>query len=474
MIFPGKYTIKKALTGLGIGLASALLFLAACSTLRIEKPNESYTETPTPPSYSTINIPFRFNSATIERMINKQLTGLIYADTSFEDNAQDNLMIKAWKSNPIRINIVKNEFQYSVPLKVWINKKFSIGSFGFSLSDTKEVNAEILLKFRTKVSINKDWTISTLTLSDGYEWITTPQIRLGSVSVPVPYLSDLLVKGNLTVVNNGIDKALQGMIDLRKTIRKTWIDIQTPIQISSDYPLWARITPVSVSILPLQANSGLLNPVVGINAITELYYNDRPDSIVRDNLPDLKVISKLDDRFNINLLVKVPFEQLNQLAHQQLAGFVLNQGKYHIHVKDLYLFGSGDKIVVALNVDGSINGTLYFAGMPYFDKDSSAIRIRDLDFDIRTKNVLLKSASWIYHRGLINIVKDKLFYPIGDQLLQTQTLVQSYLDENQKLDMFRISGTIDKPEIDDFQITRKSLNVLCVFGGKISVTMTDE
>jgi hypothetical protein len=451
-----------------------LLLLAACSTLRIARPPESYTEPPATPKYSTINIPFRFDPATIERMVNRQLTGLIYADTSFDDNNHDNLMIKAWKEDQIHITIVKNEFQYSVPLRVWINKRFSIGSFGITLSDTKEVNAEILLKFRTKVSINKNWTVTTTTVSDGYEWISTPQIKLGSVSVPVPYLSDLIVTGNLSAVNSGIDKALQGMVDIRKTMQKAWTDIQTPVQVSTDYPLWARITPVEVSILPLQGNSGVLNPTVGIKAITEIYYNEIPDSTVNDQLPDLKITSRLDDDFNINLPVKVSYEQLNVLARQQLSGYTMNQGKYHIRVKDLFVFGSGDKLVVALNVEGSLNGTVYVAGRPYFDKDSAAIRIRDLDFDIRTKNVLIKSASWVYHQGLIRMVNDKLSYPIGDQLAQTRQTLQSYFDKNQKLEMFRISGKIDKIDIEDFQITKKTVNVLCVFGGKISVSLNDE
>ncbi len=469
MIVQGKLIYRGALAGFLF-----IILLSACATLRIEKPPESYTEKPASPKYSTINIPFQFNAGTIERLINKQLTGLIYADTSFDDNNQDNLMIKAWKKDNIRINIVKNEFQYSVPLRIWINKKFSIGSFGFSLSDTKEVNAEILLKFRTKVSVNKNWTLSTATFSDGYEWISTPQIRLGAISVPVPYLSDLIVSGNLSAMNSGIDKALQGMVDIRKTMQKVWTDIQAPVKVSADYPLWARITPVEVSMLPLQGNTGILNPTVGITAITELYYNEVPDSIVRDQLPDLKITSRLDNEFNINLPVRVPFDQINLLAKQQLTGYTMNQGKYHIRVKDLFFYGSGDKLVVALNVEGSLNGTIYMAGRPYYDRDSMAVRIRDVDFDIRTKNVLVKSASWIYHQGLINMVKDKLSYPIGDQLIQNRKLLQDYLDENQKLDMFRINGKITKLDIEDFRITRKSVNVLCIFSGKISVSLNDE
>jgi hypothetical protein len=453
---------------------TVLLVLTACSTLRIERPPESYTEAAVAPKFSTLNIPFHFEINNLERMLNKQLTGMIYADTSFDDNNQDDLMIRAWKKDDIHIRMDKNEFRYSIPLRVWINKRFSIGSFGFSLSDSKAVNAEILLKFRTTVAVNKNWTISTTTLSDGYEWISTPQIRLGAVSVPIPYLSDLIVNANLSAVNAGIDKALQNMVDIRKTVQKVWTDLQAPIRVSDDYPLWAKVTPVEVSMLPLQGNAGLSNPVIGFTAITELYYNEIPEPGVNALLPDLKITSRLDDEFNINLAVKVPFTEINQLARQQLTGYTLNQGYYHIRIKDLFFFGSGDKLVVALHVEGSLNGTVYLAGKPYYDKDSSVVRIRDPEFDIRTRNVLVKSASWVYHQGLIKLVRDQLSYPVGGQLSQVRQLLQAYLGEDRKLDMFRISGRIDKLDIEDFQITKKSVNVLCVFGGKISVSLNDE
>lgn len=455
-------------------LTGFLVLLGSCSTLHVEKPPETYLNDRISPKLSVINIPFHFDSKNLEKLVNKQLTGMIYADTSYDDNNNDGLMLRAWKKADIRLAIADNELRYSVPLRVWISKRFSLGSFGINLTDTKSVTAEILLKFKTKISVNKNWTLSTVTQSDGYEWISTPEIRLGSVTVPLPFISDLLIQGNLSAVNAGIDKSLRSLLDVRKILQKTWTDLQQPVQIPGDYPLWLSVQPMEVTMVPLQSPGGLTNPVVGITARAQLFYDRVPDSALNTTaLPELKITSRLDDSFNINLPVTVPFEQITEMARKELAGYHFEQGKYKITIQDLSFYGSGDKLVVALRVDGSLRGTVYLSGKPCYEKDSGVVRIIDLDFDLHTKNVLAKSASWVYHQGLLKLVKDKLSYPVGEQLTGIRTMLQSYLDRNQSYGLFTVSGRIDGLDLDEFIITRSAIHVLCVFNGRMKVGLND-
>ena len=121
-----------------------------------------------------------------------------------------------------------------------------------------------------------------------------------------------------------------------------------------------------------------------------------------------------------------------------------------------------------------MNGTVYLTGKPYYDKDSSSIRIRELDFDLRTKNVLIKSASWIYKHGLAETLQKKLDFPIGPQLQQTRNEIRSYLEQSRKLELFTVSGSIQKLDLEGIFITKKSVKVLCVFEGKLNVRLDAE
>jgi len=452
-----------------------ILGFAGCTVLKIERPPESYEENKIQPPVSYLSIPFEIDLKKMEQLVNQQFHGLIYADTSFDDNDHDNLMVKAWKMSDIKLNMDGNQIFYQVPLSVWIKKKFVIGAFGIGVSDTREVTGNIILKFRTRIAIQKDWTISAITFSDGYEWVTTPVLQLaGGISIPLPFISDLLLEANQKDINTQIDKAFQSSFDLKSSFTPVWNKIQIPIKLSDEYPLWVKITPLEISTIPLQGSSNMIRHTIGIKAYTELFYGDEPAYLVNETLPDLKITSRLDNDFNISLALDVPFKHINEIADKQLVGFQYRQGNYLVDVKDIFLFGSGDKIVVALNIAGTIKGTVYLSGKPYYDRDSSSLKVKDLDFDIRTKNVLIRSASWIFHQNLLQTLGQQLSFPLGDQLQSARNQLQSYLDGNKKVQYFGISGTIDKPEIGDILITRESVKAMIIFRGKIKISLETE
>jgi hypothetical protein len=275
-------------------------------------------------------------------------------------------------------------------------------------------------------------------------------------------------------VNREIDKALQSVLDLRKTMQKTWSDIQKPILLSPEYGIWIKITPVEMSTIPLQSSTGIIDHTIGIRAITELSYGNEPEYTINATLPEIKITSRMENSFLINLPVDIPFEKINELAREQMVGYQVSQGKYRIRVNDLTVYGNNDDLVVALNVSGSINGTVYLAGKPWFDADSSLVRIKDLDFDIRTKNVLHKSAAWIFHQGLAGTIGTKLEFPIGKQLDQVRNEIQSYLDQNRKMDIFTVGGSIRNLTLDNIIITRNSLKASFILEGNLVVRIEME
>jgi len=454
-----------------------LLFLgfSRCSVLKIERPPESYEEIKVQPPVSYLSIPFEADLIKMERLINQQFRSLIYADTSFDDNDQDNLMVKAWKMADIKLTMDGNQIFYQVPLSVWIKKKFVIGAFGIGVSDTREVTGNVILKFRTRIAIQNDWSISATTFSDGYEWITTPVLQLaGGISIPLPFISDLILEANQKDINTQIDKAFQSSFNLKSYFTPIWNTIQMPIKLSDEYPLWVKITPLEISTVPIQGSSNMINHTIGIKAYTELFYGDEPAYKVNENLPDLKITSRLDNDFNISLGLDVPFMHINEIANKQMVGFQYRQGKNLIEVKEVFLFGSGGKLVVALKIAGTIKGTIYLSGKPYYDRETSSLKVKELDFDIRTKNVLIRSASWIFHQNLLQNLEQQLSFPIGDQLQSARNQLQSYLDGNKKVQYFGISGTIDKPEIGDILITKESVKAMIIFTGKIKIALDTE
>lgn len=143
-----------------IPIIALILVFNSCSSSKLatEKPVEKYSVFNYDPVPSSISLPVEMKVASLEALLNRQLTGLIYEDNSLDNNGGDNIMVKAWKKENIKLGFENGQFSYRVPLKLWIKAGWKIDQFGISLSDYRELNAEIALKFHSSVTINKDWS----------------------------------------------------------------------------------------------------------------------------------------------------------------------------------------------------------------------------------------------------------------------------------------------------------------------------
>jgi hypothetical protein len=67
------------------------------------------------------------------------------------------------------------------------------------------------------------------------------------------------------------------------------------------------------------------------------------------------------------------------------------------------LYGSGnEKLIIKVQFAGTNEGTVYFTGKPIYNKDTHIIEVKDLDFDVRSKDALLKAADWLFNKKISN------------------------------------------------------------------------
>lgn len=455
-------------------LSLAAILAVSCKSIKIDKPVERYDTAAYHPQYSNINIPIEISTLQLKRLVNRKLTGQLFADTSFDDNGGDNLLLYASRKDSIDLGFENGFLTYRVPLKVYMKKRIGASVLGMGLYTWKDAWAEILLKFRTKISINRDWSLSVATLSDGFEWITTPRISVGGFDVPLPYISDLLVKGSLGDIAKGIDKSVRGTVNLRQIVADSWIQMQKPLLISPGDSLWLRLTPAEISSVPLQSKSQVISYALGLKTLVELYYGRQPLSQAGIPLPPLKITSAIGEQFAVNLSLDIPLSYINSLARMSLRGYSVSYGKYKVKLTDVTVYGQGDRLIVEVPVDGSVKGTVYLAGIPAFNKDSLCIEMQDLDFSVASRNVLVKTASWIFHSGLIAKLKSSLVFPIGEQLRSARASTAATLKENRSVENFRINGQVDRLDPEKIRITPSSVKAYFILNGKVKVRMEVE
>jgi hypothetical protein len=452
-----------------------LLAFAGCrSTLLPEKPVESYQQFSYEPKPSLINLPIEMRVPELETFLNKQLTGLIYDDNSLDNNGGDNLMVKAWKRDNIKLNFDKGQFIYNVPLKLWIKAGWKVEQFGISLSDYREMNAEIALDFHTTVLVNKDWSITTKTVSDGYKWLSKPVLKLGPIDLPITFIADLIIKYNMETISSAIDEGMKSSLDLRTNAQQAWVDIQKPMLLDKQYKLWLRIIPKSISAVPITGSKGIIRHISSIQAVTECFIGKQPPSKINDVLPDLVPASKLSDSFLINLTSYVSYDYIDSLSKALLINTSYKFGKRSITITGVNVYGGDNKLIVETDVTGSLTGKLFFAGKPVYRAADSSIVINDLEFHLKTRNLLLKSASWLANGGIERIIEKKMTYPIGSSLRETYDLIQQNIKHYEITDGFYLNGQLVKMDVQQPVLTRESIIAPVSVEGKVIIGLQNK
>ncbi|MEY3417208.1 MAG: hypothetical protein RL060_1320 [Bacteroidota bacterium] len=452
-------------------ISVALLSFGCAKNIVADKPTEAYVVKEYKPEYSSISIPVEIELSQINKLVNNSLKGLLYEDNSLENNGGDNLMLKVYKQEDITIKALGDLIMYRVPLKIWLKGGFKVEQFGIPISHYEETEFAIALNFETKVALNANYGINTQTQIKSYDWIQKPTLKWGPFEIPLNNVVDVLIKTQQSKLTPIIDEQAQQAVDLKKYVVDAWKMIQKPIEVSSVYKTNLKITPSEIFMTPINGQSGKLNSTIGIKAITEVLVGDAP---LASNvaLPNLKIVKAAGNAFSIVMAADLTFAAAKELAKASLVNKTFNfEGKKSITITDFDLYGSNDKIIVKVDMIGSLKGTVYLSGIPKYDQASASIYLDALDYDISTKNVLAKSANWMAHDKFVKIMAPYFKYSIAQQLKDSKDLLQKALTNNRVASNVLLNGKLVDLSPREIYITNNALKTIVDVKGIIGVAV---
>jgi hypothetical protein len=447
-----------------------ILSFVGCKSLKVDKPKEEYVPIAYTPKTSVINLPVDIDLKKIEKAVNDKFKGLIYEDNNLED---DNMQIKLWKSQNFVFNASGNQLQYRIPVKIWSKFGWKIEKFGISLSDYYDVVGEIALKYKSSLTITRDWQVKTTTTSDGYEWITKPTLSIAGITIPITAIANLALKSCSGIINNQIDKAITQTVELKKEVEKAWTTMQAPMNVNTDYNIWLKITPLEIFTAPLSTQQNHIKVNMGAKATIESFVGYQPDSIQPRALPGLSFVQKADDAFTLNFSSDVTFKQISDIAQKELVGKEFIQGKRKIKITKFDVFGSDGKMMFMTEIVGSVKGVIYFTGVPVYNSDSNVIEMKDIDFELNTRNALINSANWLLHGTFLHMMQPYLKFPVSDQIKEMKTTFNKELANYKVTDGVVLMGQVSDIKIESFGVVPGALKVIGSINGKLSMKIDD-
>jgi hypothetical protein len=145
-------------------------------------------------------------------------------------------------------------------------------------------------------------------------------------------------------------------------------------------------------------------------------------------------------------------------------------GKEKINITSLKLFPAGEKLGVAVGFTGTKKGTFYLLGNPDFDNTKSSLALKNVEYDIATKNVLIKTAKWMMDETIRKKLEEQMVFDLSDLMNLTKKSIAESL--NQTLDGgIKIKGQLKSLSISGWSLQQDALWVRAKTMGDIQVIM---
>ncbi len=270
-----------------------------------------------------------------------------------------------------------------------------------------------------------------------------------------PYLGDAMKMVDAEVAK----------IDLRALIAPSYKAMQEGISLNGMGFLY--LNPQELSMSALTFNKNIMKASIGIKAQPEVVSAAQTRQVQK--LPNLTTYKKAGG-FDIYTDIKMHYDTLAKQIMGFLEGQKFESGKQFIMVNGLRLFAVEERLGVEVDFVGSKKGTLFLTGLPVYDSATNHIRVEDLQFDLKTKNILLKSAKWLLNDKIRKEMQKAMNIDVNPQLKDAKKQMKQAL--NAKYDYgITLKGDVKDIKITDYQMRAEELWVRVFVSGNLKVVL---
>jgi hypothetical protein len=235
------------------------------------------------------------------------------------------------------------------------------------------------------------------------------------------------LKEELDASKKSMDSAY-GRFNLRPYMQQAWNMLNDVYTIPGVG--YFALHPKKLRMENINAKNDLLNINIGISA-TPVVSFVRPE-LTPSSVPNLTTTNNAGG-FNIYLEAALQYDSLSNVLNGYLVNkrFEVSEGIFKKHIIIQHTAVSGDEsgnMNIRVDFTGSFDGTVYFVGKPVYNAEKKSIEVPDLDYDLKTKNLLLKTAKWLFNKKIINELKSYTSFDLSQYYDTASTTLNTWLN----------------------------------------------
>ena len=453
----------------------SIILITSCSTTNKIATLKPEPDDATPLVYentpSFINLPISVKLKDIENQTNSLLNGLIYEDNNIED---DDIEMKIWKLAPITI---KNDngandqkIRTVLPLKAIVKYRIGTKKMGVELYNTKEFNLDGVVTLLSDVGLT-NWKMNTKTELKSLDWNESPTMTVFGKNVPVTYLINPGIKLFKSKIEKKIDDAIAKSMDFKPNVLAALEKICVPFQMSETYESWLRIVPIEIYSTNAKLKNDTFVLEMGMKCNMETLIGRQPESKFNANKIVLKPVSKIPQEITANIVAVSTYLEASKIMTKNFAGQEFGSGSKKAKVQNVSIWHKNGKMIIALDVLGSVNGTIYLAGFPQYNDKTKEVFFDQLDYALDTKNKLMRTANWLAQRLILRKIEQSCRYSIKPNLEEGQKSMMTYLKNYSPMQGVFVNGKMEEIQFQKIQLTNQAIIAFIKVKGTVNVSV---
>lgn len=263
-----------------------------------------------------------------------------------------------------------------------------------------------------------------------------------------------------------------GNVNLRPYVQQAWKALSSVYAIPNVG--YFSLKPQSLRMQNINARNDLLNISIGVSATPLISFE--PPAAEAPALPNLSNAAT-PGGFNIHLEAALRYDSLSHVMNGYLAGkrFNISEGLIKNHVVVDRAEVSGDSLGhLLINVDfsGSYRGRVQFTGKPYYDAETRTVEVREMDYSLQTRSLLLNTAKWLFNRKIVNELKKYARFDLSAYYDTASKTLHSWLNKEWTPGVSG-SGSVKNLRLTEVEARPEHLVIRSLCAGNLSIRITE-
>jgi hypothetical protein len=196
-------------------------------------------------------------------------------------------------------------------------------------------------------------------------------------------------------ISRKIDKAIDESCDFKQHVLTVLEKLSTPFLTSEQYETWFKMVPMELYVTDAKLAKSKITMNMGLKCNMQTMVGQQPKNGFDASKITLKPIASIPDNTTASVVAVSTYESASKIVTKNFQGQEFASGSRKIVVQKVDLWQKDGKMIIALDVLGSINGTIYLVGIPNYNPITKEIYFDQMDYVLNTKSILMKSANWL-------------------------------------------------------------------------------